>query len=682
MRNPFSRRKESPVAGATLGFYGGRPQYRTTNVEGFAREGYMSNPDVYSAIEIFSNAAGAVDWGVERYVRGEWEALDEHPMLALLRRPNPKMSGTRMIRDLVKWRLIGGEFYLARNTKPSGPPRELWVLPVPRMEIKPSLSAIDPVAYYEYRVGGNRERIEPDHLLHLPRFHPLDDFYGMSPLESVARMIDQATGAADFNLGLLQNGGIPPGFLRSDDELTDSEFARLKKSMDTWGHATQSGKPQLLEGGLTWQSAATSPKDMEMLEAQRMFALKFAQVIGVPAEFLSGAGEKKYSNAAEARKALYTEGVLPELDDIRDALNGWLAPMFGGDVRLVYLSESIDALQEDENARWARADASKDLTIDETRKLKGYEPLPGGAGDVVLVPFSVAPLGSESSGGGSEGEPPAETPPSDDDEPEPAAKQKSLSLGTEERKAAHWKRVDAQRSRVVGKARDSAAARLRAENNAIGKAVADAPNPAAVLKRAEQAIDAGKDEWRTTLEKLALQIAEPFAEETLRDLDASEKSKAAGDWRDGVLRYVKRAVARKVTRITDTTKREIRSIVATAIEEGLSVPDIASRINSLQLEQVIPRRAEVIARTEVVQASNAGSVAAAESTGLDLQKEWIATRDGRERSAHGAMDAKTVPMDEPFEVDGSELLFPGDGSLGADASQVIQCRCTVGYVPA
>jgi hypothetical protein len=33
-------------------------------------------------------------------------------------------------------------------------------------------------------------------------------------------------------------------------------------------------------------------------------------------------------------------------------------------------------------------------------------------------------------------------------------------------------------------------------------------------------------------------------------------------------------------------------------------------------------------------------------------------------------------MDEPFVVDGEQLMFPGDTSMGATARNIVNCRCT------
>jgi hypothetical protein len=105
-------------------------------------------------------------------------------------------------------------------------------------------------------------------------------------------------------------------------------------------------------------------------------------------------------------------------------------------------------------------------------------------------------------------------------------------------------------------------------------------------------------------------------------------------------------------------------------------------------------RIERIARTEVIGASNwsthAGAGESATEMGLDLVKEWIATRDERTRDMiddefdHRAMDGVLRRMDQPFMVPstfGSEpLQFPGDPA--GSAGNIINCRCTIAYVPA
>ena len=50
-------------------------------------------------------------------------------------------------------------------------------------------------------------------VLHLALFHPLDDHYGMSPLEAAATSLDIHNAAAQWNKALLDNAARPSGAL-------------------------------------------------------------------------------------------------------------------------------------------------------------------------------------------------------------------------------------------------------------------------------------------------------------------------------------------------------------------------------------------------------------------------------------------------------------------------------------
>lgn len=61
--------------------------------------------------------------------------------------------------------------------------------------------------------------------------------------------------------------------------------------------------------------------------------------------------------------------------------------------------------------------------------------------------------------------------------------------------------------------------------------------------------------------------------------------------------------------------------------------------------------------------------------GIPMEKEWLATLDGRTRHEHRMLDGMHVPVDEKFEVEGYEIEYPGDPS--ADDGMVYNCRCTL-----
>lgn len=58
-----------------------------------------------------------------------------------------------------------------------------------------------------------------------------------------------------------------------------------------------------------------------------------------------------------------------------------------------------------------------------------------------------------------------------------------------------------------------------------------------------------------------------------------------------------------------------------------------------------------------------------------IVKIWNSLMDGKERPAHHEAHLQEQYVDQPFEVGGALLKFPGDNSLGAPLSQTANCRC-------
>lgn len=81
------------------------------------------------------------------------------------------------------------------------------------------------------------------------------------------------------------------------------------------------------------------------------------------------------------------------------------------------------------------------------------------------------------------------------------------------------------------------------------------------------------------------------------------------------------------------------------------------------------------ARTAVTSAQNGGRMDGYNrlaSMGVKMEKEWMATLDGRTRDSHREMDGERVPYDKPFS---NGLMFPGDPS--GQGREVWNCRCTM-----
>ncbi len=142
-------------------------------------------------------------------------------------------------------------------------------------------------------------------------------------------------------------------------------------------------------------------------------------------------------------------------------------------------------------------------------------------------------------------------------------------------------------------------------------------------------------------------------------------------------------VAQRVTGVTETIRKEIKRSLSQAQQEFVSIRKITARLRR-DLGIFSRKRAEVIARTEVTYVANVAAEQSAEelakSVGIDLKKIWIHTRDSRTRDSHRSVSTKPINSNEKFMVGGVGMMRPGDPAGGA--SQTINCRCSVAYLPA
>lgn len=123
-------------------------------------------------------------------------------------------------------------------------------------------------------------------------------------------------------------------------------------------------------------------------------------------------------------------------------------------------------------------------------------------------------------------------------------------------------------------------------------------------------------------------------------------------------------------------KQKLTSALTQGILQGESIPKIAKRfrdVADMEYKQSIRT-----ARTSMTSAQNGGrqdSFIRAKDMGINQKKQWLATIDDRTRHEHRLLDGQRVDIEEPFKVEGYEILYPADPS--AEPEMVYNCRCTM-----
>lgn len=122
-------------------------------------------------------------------------------------------------------------------------------------------------------------------------------------------------------------------------------------------------------------------------------------------------------------------------------------------------------------------------------------------------------------------------------------------------------------------------------------------------------------------------------------------------------------------------KGQMQSVTMQSIIQGESIPNMAKRIAQTMGET--NHKATIrYARTAMTGAQSAGRQDAykrAEELGVNLKREWQAVYDMRTRHEHRLLNGQQRGVDEPFEVDGYQIMYPGDPA--AEAFLIWNCRC-------
>lgn len=96
-------------------------------------------------------------------------------------------------------------------------------------------------------------------------------------------------------------------------------------------------------------------------------------------------------------------------------------------------------------------------------------------------------------------------------------------------------------------------------------------------------------------------------------------------------------------------------------------------------EKKIQERALSVAENESNSVFNRVEYDDAVDSGKYTYKTWITEMDNKVRHTHREVEGMRIPIEEPFIVGDSQMMFAHDSSLGASAEELVNCRCSTLY---
>jgi hypothetical protein len=137
---------------------------------------------------------------------------------------------------------------------------------------------------------------------------------------------------------------------------------------------------------------------------------------------------------------------------------------------------------------------------------------------------------------------------------------------------------------------------------------------------------------------------------------------------------VKEFIAQRENRLKNVPQEifnQIKRQLDAGVDAGDSIRDIAKRVSG-EFDVIESGRARTIATTEVGAGYGSARDASMKAAGIK-HKEWLTSGNSNVREAHAEAEGQVRAIDEPYDVDGEEIDFPGDPD--GSAENVINCHC-------
>lgn len=337
---------------------------------------------------------------------GDKEKTDDTGLLPILRfAPNDETSRYNFQECMMYQINLGGNFVAERlmnGRKIAG----FLQIPWQNYDIRRSRTS----RKLEYRIhGGGSTRDEGfisdegsqlilnrDQVLHIPG-PSTGGFVGMSILEFASSTIRLGLTYDTFGQKFYDNGAAPSGVFEIPKFLKDEAYNRLKKDLDS-RHAglMNSGKPMLLEDGLTYNPVTIKPVDAELLNSRKFQVEDICRFFRVQPHLVQHL-EKSTNNNIEQQSlefVMYT--MLPHFKRVEDNINSQLlTPRQRAEG--YFLEYNMASLLRGDQKAMSTA-FSKGIqwgwySVNDVRRILNLNSVENG--NIHLQPLNMAPLGTE-----------------------------------------------------------------------------------------------------------------------------------------------------------------------------------------------------------------------------------------------------------------------------------------------
>jgi len=528
----------------------------------------------------------------------EIEEITDHPLLDLLSDCNSAMPGMFVRQITQLWLDLVGEAFWLKERNGLNVPEEIWPLP-PTWVTKTPVPG-DP--FFEISFGVTKHKVPETEVVWFREPDPENPWgRGVGHGHSLADELDTDDYAAQHVKAWFYNRARPDLVIMPDEgTLRREDTARLEqgwleKSQGFW----RSFKPFFMNRRVSIKEISQSFSDMELVKLREFERNTIINVFGVPPEIL---GILEHSNRATIEVSdfiLAKRVLLPRLELMREVIQLALVPDY--DDRLIVGFPS--PVEEDREFQLNAAKSSPwALTVDEWREFSGKPELPDGRGQVHMKPFNLEPVSLN------EKTAPAEV----------RSKSERRPMLTEEQQIARWDTAVKQWDRFEGKWIRALKKIFQAQQDEVNE------NLQALEKDVTENLLFNLDEQGRLLDAATKPLLFEVLEVGAREAEILLGLKPSFEVTNPrAIEWVTQRAGTMIRGINETTLGKLRATLGEGMQAGEGIPQLRDRVSEVFTEAKGPR-AEMIARTETINAHNEGNLQVFETANVEWVQFWTA----------------------------------------------------------
>ena len=620
---------------------------------------------------------------------GDIQEVENHPLLDLLRKPNPWTGWAEFVRHLILSADHTGNFFV--YCPDSSAPAEMYQLAPQYVRTVPDRETF--IAAYIYgRSMEIEETFAFEDVIHGKLYPSLTNPYlGEGSLHAVVREAQLQALATENEIARWLNGGRPSTILKVPDNTGNEEMRAIESYFNSKHRGTQNAGKVYVARAIEAMAFDTNRKDMEYVEGQREIQERIWNAYGVPQSLLQ-LNDANLASSVTGHTQYARQTILPRQIMVADTLSEYLLPAFGLDPSVYWLAfdnpvpEDMEAIERQATSLVATGVK----TINELRADLGLEPQDGG--DVLRingVPIDQIgpPLSPQSTVNANISIPDQFKPTPDNstgdlEEPtteptqEPPAPKSVMSCDCG---CGTIHKDDDKLAREAAKLIDEMRLAIGPDIRRIIEAAMDSATPTGRVTIEGSLVDSLASTMLDQITGTVLHGAQAGLAKIGQDVNPEDD--AFSVLPTNAIDYYTQRMPKLAGDVANTIAEQVRGRILAGLENGSSIEQIKGDLLK-EIPMISDVRAEAIARTETSDALNNGERLAWKQAGVEKVQWELAGGPCPICEAIAAKYSEPHPVDVPFFKLG-DTITTTKGVFVFDYKDVyappahVNCRCTL-----